>query len=266
MRPEQKTKSRAKLYDAISGTKEMVGTAGLSSTWTIAFAELAANGDTVTVGDYVFQFVTDGGEDTPGDSAGTAADPHLITIGGTPTATTAAASLVAALLAEDGTGTNAATTGAWGYLHPDDSIGASNSTGTVTVNFWPGTVPNAAGYISVSQTGTDATVTNTQTGVTAPSISKDVNMNVIDTTGFGTDNVQYYDLKDGDYVGQQVGVLVETVTTSDVPTILGHFVTLSGVTASMNASGDMAEFTWNGSAWRENIGDATGDVTYVAAA
>ena len=76
MRPEQKTKSRSKLYNAINGAKALTGTAGLSANWTILFNELAAVGDTIQVGPYYFEFVAEGSEDTPLESIGTAADPH----------------------------------------------------------------------------------------------------------------------------------------------------------------------------------------------
>jgi hypothetical protein len=256
MRPEQKTKSRTKLYNAISGVKELTGAAGVMATWTIAFAELAAVGDTVTIGTTVFKYVADGSEDSAGESAGTAADPHLISIGGTPSATTAAASLVAQALAET------ATTGAWGYLYPDDSVGCSNSSGTVTLKFWPGTNPNAAGYISVSQSGTDATVTKTVSGRAAKIVSPEYSYNFIDTTG-STQTKELYVVPDGDNVGDTVNILIKKADSTDTPTIVGHL--LDGATANVEAlfaageDGMTANFMWTGAGWllvNEGIGTA----------
>ena len=169
MRPEQKSKSRAKLWDAIDGAKELTGAGGVSANWTILFPNLAAATDTLVIGGFYFQFVADGSEDTAGDSAGTSADPHLITIGGTPTATTAAANLVTSLLAET------ATTGKWGFLHPVNATGASSSTGTVTINFYPGTQANAATYIpDATFVGTDPTISNVSDGTALKVLSSEV--------------------------------------------------------------------------------------------
>lgn len=256
----QKSKSRSKLWDAISGTKEFVGTAGLNATWTVLFNEAATNGDVYVIGGYYFQFVTDGGEDTPGDSEGTSADPHLITIGGTPTATTAAASLVAALVLET------TTTGAWGFLHPVNATGASSSTGTATINFYPGTQANSATYITATVDGAAPTITKTQTGTSLPILSIVHGSNVIDTTGYDTVNAQYYDLPDGK-AGDECKVVIKTITASDTPRILGHLLDAStaNVYAQFGAAGGIAKFIWNGTKWAIVDEIPAGAITFVAA-
>lgn len=257
-----KNKSRTRLYNAISGVNELTGAAGKSSRWTILFPNLAAVGDTVTVGGYVFEYVADGSEDTAGESAGTAADPHLISIGGTPTATTAAANLVAACLAET------ETTGAWGFLYPDDSVGCSNTTGTVTFNFFPGTAQNATDYITVTATGTDPTVTKTVTGVAARYLSSDYSLNVIDTTGSSVTK-EYYVLDDGKEIGDTVDIFIKTTEGSDTPTVVGKLQ--DGATAEVEAlfptgAGKSATFVWLGTAWvLANEGNGT-TLTFTPAA
>lgn len=256
MRNSQKTKSRSKLYNAIGGVKELTGASGVMGTWTILFPNLAAVGDTIKVGPYYWEYVADGGEDAALDSAGTAADPHLISIGGTPTATTAAANLVTSLLAETD------TSGAWGFLYPDDSVGASNSAGTVTIRFWPGTAPNATGYVAtVSSVGTDPTVTKTVTGVAAKVVSPDYYYNFINTTG-SAQTKELYVIPDGSK-GDIVRVMTTVSADSDTPTLLGHL--LDGATANVEAlfaagqDGMTVEFVWTGSGWlltREGIGTA----------
>lgn len=257
-----KTKSRTKLYNAIGGGKEIVGAAGTPGNWTILL-NTAAAGDTVQVGPYYFEFALDGAEDAPLASAGTAADPHVITNGATPNTTEAAASLAAALLAET------ATTGKWGYLHPVNATGASSSTATVTINFWPSTFPNAATYIpDVTFTGTDPTITKVTAGVSAPSISPLHNVTIIDTTG-STNVKEYYSLADGSAIGQQVTVLVATSDGSDTPTVMGH-LSDAGVAQvealwSAGVDGTSSTFLWTGSAW-EQINENGTAVTFDAAA
>lgn len=262
LRNVQKSKSRSKLWDALSGVNELTGAAGTSANWTIQFPNLAAAGDTVTVGPYVFQFVADGSEDTAGDSAGTAADPHLITIGGTPSATTAATALTAALLAET------ETTGAWGFLHPVNATGASSSTDTVTINFFPGTFANAATYITTSSDGTEPTVANVSDGTTLPVLNTDVKWNILDTTGFSTTNKQYYYLPDGKEVGEECGVLIKTITSSDTPTIVGSLTDggtdqVEALFAALEDSG--ATFMWNGARWSMTNENPAGTITFDAA-
>ena len=267
MRAEGRTKSRSKLYNMIAGAKEIVGASGVSANWTVQFANLAAVGDTVTIGGYVFAFVADGAEDTALDSAGTAADPHTISIGGTPTATTAAAALAVSILAET------ATTGKWGFVHPDDSVGVDATTDTLTLNFWPGTQANAATYITTSATGTDATITNVSDGTQAKTLSFAHNYNIIDTTGSGT-NKEYYHLPDGEVVGDTCEVIIKTFASGDTPTIIGH-LTYDGtayVEALMATAqvGKTVEYMWNGATWtevRDRILSGVYDaVTYVASA
>lgn len=231
----------------MAGTKEITGAAGVSANWTVQFPNLAAAGDQVVVGGYVFEYCADGSEDTPGDSAGTAADPHLITIGGTPTADTAAAALAAALIAETG------TTGAWGFLHPVNATGASATTDTVTINFWPGTQANDASYITVSATGTDPTVTNVSDGAQAPTLSYAHRWNMINTTG-SAQNKEYYHLTDGKVIGDTASVMVTTFAADDTPTIIGKLT--DGSTASVEAlfttaePGMYASFVWTGATWQ----------------
>lgn len=243
MKTIYKNKSRARLYDAISGVNALVGAAGKSSTWTILFPNLAAATDTYIIGGYYFQFVADGSEDYT--KAGTVLDPVLVTIGGTPTATTAAANLVTAMHAFAGTS-------AWGFLYPDDSVGASNSTGTVTINFWPGTAQNAVTYITeVSSVGTNATITNTVAGVEPKRISFNHSLNTINTTGSSIAK-EYYVLPDGDNVGDTANILTVVTAGSDTPTIVGKLQ--DGATANVEAlfvtgAGKSASFIWSGTAW-----------------
>lgn len=262
MREVQKSKSRTKLWNALSGVNELIGAAGVSANWTISFPNLAAANDTVVVGPYTFKYVADGSEDTPGDSAGTAADPHLISIGGSPTATTAAANLVAALLAET------ETTGAWGFLHPVNATGASNSSGLVTINFFPGTFANASTYITVTATGTDPTVTNVSDGTALPALRTDVKWNILDTTGFSTTNKQYYYLRDGTYTGEECGVLIKTITSGDTPTIVGSLTDggtdqVEALFAALEDSG--ATFMWNGARWSMTNENPASTITFDAA-
>jgi hypothetical protein len=243
MRPEQKTKSRTKLYQALEGAKELTGAAGTGAQWTILFNAVAAVADTITIGNYVFEFVADGSEDYT--KAGTAADPVLVSIGGTPSTTEAATNLVAALHGFAGTS-------AFGYLHPIDATGASSSTATVTINFFPGTFANAATYITTNDTTTPPTITNVSDGTACPRISPDVNNNIIDTTGYDATNQQYYYLEDGQ-LGQTAKVSIKTLTTGDTPTILGNLseagvamVECEFITAE---PGQVVTFDWTGSVW-----------------
>lgn len=260
MRPEQKTKSRSKLYNLVNGYKEFTGAAGQTSTWTITFSELAAATDTLVIGGYYFKYVADGSEDYT--KAGTLADPVLVSIGGTPTATTAAANLVTALHAFAGTS-------AWGFLHPVDATGASNSSGVVTIITYPGIGSTDAFIPDATFTGADPTIARTVTGTaTVPTLSTDVKWNIIDTTGFSTVNKQYYQLKDGNYIGEQCNVMIKTITTSDTPTILGSLTDggTDQVEALFAATEDSnASFVWNGTRWTMVVEDPAGTITYDAA-
>jgi len=247
MRPEAKSKSRSKLWNAIGGAKEIVGDAGYSANWTVAFPNLAAPGDTVVVGPYHFAFVAHGSQDTPGDNPGTAAAPHQITVGtSTADADKAAASLAAALIAET------ETTGAWGFLHPVNATGASATTDTVTINFWPGTQANADAHITVTATGTDPTVARVNIGVVCPTISREHNITIIDTTGESNTKGYYY-LADGN-LGESVIVLVKTAAGSDTPTIIGHLsdAAVAQVEAlyAAGVDGTSSQFIWTG-AWEQ---------------
>jgi hypothetical protein len=263
MRPEGRTKSRSKLYNAIIGAKELVGASGVSANWTVVFPNLAAVGDTVTIGPYVWEYVADGSESVALATAGTAADPHLLSIGGTPTATTAAAALAVSLLAET------ATSGKWGYLHPVDATGVDATTDTLTVNFWPGTFANAATYITVTATGTDPTVANVSDGTQAKTLSVAHAWNIIDTTGNGS-NKEYYHLSDGQVIGESARVMVKTFASNATPTIIGHLT--DGSTASVEAlfitaePGMYVSFVWTGATWQlTEEGFGTG-LTFDAAA
>jgi len=256
----QRNKSRSRLYDAIQGTKQLTGDAGISANWTVLFNAAAAVGDTYTVGDYYFEFVANGSEDYT--TEGTSADPVLITIGtATTDATKAASGLVLGIH-------GFAATAAWGFLHPDDSVGCSSSTGTVTFNFWPGLQANAATYITeVSSVGTDATVTNVSDGTVMPDISLMHATTAIDTTGFDATNEQFYNLEDGDFIGQRVQIIVDTIESSDTPTILGNLTssTTAYVMAQFQAAEEILELIWTGTSWKE-IGVTDTEVTFTASA
>ena len=242
MRPEQKTKSRSKLYGLINGNKELTGAAMQTSTWTILLNTAAAT-DTLVIGGHYFQFVLEANKDTAGDSIGTSADPHLVTNGATPNTTEAAAALAAAVLAET------ETTGAWGVVHPVNATGASSSTATVTIVSFPG-VGSADTWIpDATFVGTDPTVTRTVTGnALVKSLSTEQKWNILDTTGYSTVNKQYYTLPDGGYIGEECNVLVKTITTSDTPTILGSLTDAGTdqVEALFAAAEDSnASFVWS---------------------
>jgi hypothetical protein len=253
MRPEQKTKSRQKLYARMEGTKEIAVAAGISAVGSVDFAAKATTGDTIVVNGTVFEFQA-GASEAAGTSAGTVADPHLITLGADLAAT--CASFAVALLAEDGTGTFAGTTGVWGVIYPDDSVGVvDDTTSKTTITFWPGTWANSLTMFDVTGLTAAPTVVQPGTaalGVNSPSISKDVNVNVIDASNH-TNNQEYYVLADGDYVGQEVKVIVSDATGGATPTILGHLgeagvamVECEFITAE---PGQQVTFSWTGSVW-----------------
>ena len=243
MRPEQKTKSRTKLYNAIEGGKTITGAAGISAVGSIQLANIPVAGETVTIGGHVFEAQAAASE-AAGTSAGTAADPHLYQA--ITTLDTAGASLAAQVLAET------ATTGAWGYLYPDDSVGCDWTTDTLTLTFWPGTWANS---VTLAGSAGDETIVQPVTaslGVQAPSINPDVNLNIIDCTG-GSSNKEFYTLADGTSIGQECKIMVKTFESGDTPTILGHFneygtamVEMEFVTAE---PGTTVDLVWTGTTW-----------------
>lgn len=241
-RNSQKSKSRSKLWNAARGVSEIVGAAGVGANWTILLNSVADT-DTLQIGPYYFEF--DSAGEAAGTSAGTAADPHLVDKGAS--TTEAATALAAALIAET------TTTGAWGFLNPVNSVGASSSTATVTINFFPGTFANAATYIpDATFVGTDPTITNVSDGTVPKYLSSDVKWNLIDTTGSGQ-NKEYYYLGDGKSVGEEAAVMVTTFASGDTPTIIGHLSDqgVAQVEALFTTAepGMSAQFLWTGAAW-----------------
>jgi hypothetical protein len=243
MRPEQKSKSRAKLWDQVDGVKEIVGAGGEYAVGTIVFANIPLVTETVTIGGIWFGFKV-GTAETVGTSAGTEADPHLCSVDTDLDAV--GTSLAAQILLET------ATTGKWGYLYPDDSVGVDWTTDTLTLTFWPGVEGNA---VTLAGSATDETIVQPVTaslGVAMPVISSDVALNILDTTG-ATTTQEYYYLADGDYIGQQAGIMITTFETSETPTVLGKFEEL-GVAMVLckfitDEPGVRIDFIWTGSVW-----------------
>ena len=141
----------------------------------VDFAAKATAGDTIVVNCTVFEFQA-GASEAAGTSAGTVADPHLITLGADLAATNTA--FAVALLAED------ETTGAWGVIYPDDSVGVvDDTTSKTTISFWPGTWANSLTMFDVSGLTAAPTVVQPGTaslGVDAPSLLSDYSVNLID--------------------------------------------------------------------------------------
>ena len=243
MNKMSRNKSRTRLYNLMAGANELVGAAGALAVGSIQFTDIPLAGETVTIGDYVFA-ASDSASEAAGTSAGTVADPHLF-LAETDTAT-AGASLAAQILAET------ATTGAWGYLYPDDSVGCDFTTATLTLTFWPGTAGNA---VTLAGSGDITAIVQPVTaslGVAAKVISPDFKTNIIDTTGSAA-NQEYYVLEDGETAGETAHVLVKTFAASDTPTILGHMseagvamVEAEFVTAE---PGMFVDFMWDGTVW-----------------
>jgi hypothetical protein len=255
MKNIHKNKSRTRLYDAINGTKSVVGAAGRSAVGSIQFADQPAAGETVTIGGIWFEFQA-GATEAPGTSAGTEADPHLVqTI---TDLATAGAALASAILAET------ATTGAWGYLHPIDATGVDFTTDTLTLTFWPGAWGN---NVTLAGSAGDETIVQPVTaslGREAPTISLNHKATDISTVG-STQNAEYYILHDGEFVGQEVSVVVSAIDASDTPSILGHFFTSSGVQAQLSAAQDTLKLVWTGTSWKElTVTDS--DAAYSASA
>jgi hypothetical protein len=231
MRPEQKTKSRSKLYAALEGGKEIVGAAGLNASGAIKFADNPAENETVTIGTTTFTFkATPVGE-------------NQVDIG--IDLSTSIDNLIAAVLAHS-------VTGAWGFLHPIDAVSATKTdTNTeITLVFWPGAWANG---ITLTGSVGDETITASTGGVNAPSISPDVNLNVIDTTGASA-NQEYYILADGK-LGQKARVLVKTFAAGTTPSILGHLkedgVAMVECEFITGEPGAYIEFMWDGEAWSQ---------------
>ena len=240
MKHSQKTKSRTKLYNAISGANELTGPAGVSAVGDIVFTDIPLAGEQVVIGDYYFEAQA-GATEAPGTSTGASDDPHLFQA--ITDLATAGASLAACVLAET------ETTGRWGYLYPDDDVGCDFTTDTLTLTFWPGTWANG---IAFSGTG-DITSTTTATGgVDSKMISSEYNWNIIDTTG-SSQNKEYYVIPDGDYIGETCKVMVKTFDTGDTPTLLGKLSKLGTdyVEALIATAepGKSVEFIWTGSVW-----------------
>ena len=197
MRPEQKSKSRVKLWNQIDGVKEITGAGGELAVGSIEFANIPLVTETVTIGTTVFGFKV-GAAEAAGTSAGTAADPHLCSVDSSLDAV--GTSLAAQILKET------ATTGAWGYLYPDDSIGCVWLTDTLTLTFWPGTAGNA---VTLAGSATDETIVQPVTaslGTQAPTLSSDYSVNLIDATSHAN-NKEYYHMIDGTVEGQVCNTL-----------------------------------------------------------
>ena len=255
MKNIHKNKSRTRMWNALGGTKKILGAAGASAVGSIQFANIPAAGEVVQIGDYYFEAQAAASE-AAGTSAGTAADPHLFQA--ITDLATAGASLAAQILAET------ATTGAWGYLHPIDATGVDFTTDTLTLTFWPGSWANA---VTLAGTAGDETIVQPVTaslGVDAPFISLDHKTTDISTVGSAA-NLEYYTLEDGDFVGQEITVVVSAIDASDTPSILGHFFTSSGVQAQLSAAQDTLKLMWTGTSWKE-ITPTDSDAAYAASA
>ena len=243
MRPEQKTKSRSKLYNAIEGAKTITGVAGTSAVGTIEFANIPLVTETVTIGGTVFGFKV-GAAEAAGTSAGTAADPHLCSVDTSLDAV--GTSLAAQILLET------ATTGAWGYLHPVDATGVDWTTDTLTLTFWPGTFGNA---VTLAGSATDETIVQPVTaslGVDAPSLLSDYSVNLIDAASHAN-NKEYYHMVDGQTEGQVCKVAIKVATGDATPTIIGKLsdTNTSSVEALFATAepGMYASFMWIDGEW-----------------
>ena len=253
MKKISKNKSRARLYNAMMGTEELTGAAGRLAVGDILFADQPTAGETVTIGGFVFEAQAAASE-AAGTSAGTVADPHLFQ--SITNLATAGASLAAQILAET------ATTGAWGYLYPDDSVGVDFTTATLTLQFWPGVGGNA---VTLAGSAGDETFTQPVTaslGRAAKAISGNYKYSQIDTTG-STQDKEYYAIADGNDVGDTILVVIKAAAGADTPTLVGKLSDAG--TAAVEALfttgeiGMSAEFRWDGAAWellREGQGTA----------
>ena len=253
MKNISKNKSRARLYNALNGTEELTGAAGRLALGSIQFADIPTAGETVTIGGYVFEAQA-GASEAAGTSVGTVADPHLFQ--SITNLATAGASLAAQVLAET------ATTGDWGYLYPDDSVGVDFTTDTLTLQFWPGVGGNA---VTLAGSVGDETIVQPVTaslGRAVKSITGNYKYSLIDTTG-STQNKEYYSVEDGNEVGDTVLIVIKSAGGSDTPALVGKLSDAG--TAEVEALfttgevGMSAEFMWTGSIWellREGQGTA----------
>jgi len=238
MKNIHRNKSRTRLWDAISGTKEIVGAAGREAVGSITFVDIQAQDETITIGSYVFLF-TSAASDSTAD--GTVADPYLVNIKASLTLTND--ELMVVVLATS-------TIGAWGYLNPDDSDALVNNGTKVTIRFWPGTWANA---VTLSGSAGDETIVLPVTaslGRYAPTISLDTLTTDISTVG-STQNEEYYIVQDGEFVGQKIQIVLSAIDASDTPSILGHFFTSTGVQAQLSSAEDVLEILWTGTSWKE---------------
>ena len=243
MKSIHKNKSRTRLYNAMMGTRNLVGAAGVGAVGSIQFANTAVDTEQVVLNGIYFEFDSTG--EAAGTSTGTSLDPHLVDQGAT--VITTAANLATAMLAET------TTTGAWGFFYPDDSVGClADGVDTVDFVFWPGTAPNS---YTLTGSATDETIVlpgAVTAGVVAKQISVDHAYTSIDTTG-AAQNKELYTLENGSDEGDTVTVTVKTFAASSTPTILGK-LSVAGV-AQVEAlfttaePGMSATFMWNGSNW-----------------
>jgi len=249
MRPEEKTKSRSKLYNAIKGAKELTGASGKRATMDIVFTNNPSQGETLTVSYANWTSTFTFGDGTGG------------TVSQTTDLPTTMGALATAMLAD-------ANVGAWGFLTPIDAQAITDdSTDTMTLTFSAGDSYNGAVTI-----GGDAEITGTPAasgGVAAKIVSPDYYYNIIDTTGSAVAK-EYYVVADGIKVGDYIRILIKTAADSDTPTLQGHL--LDGATPNVEAlfaageDGMTAEFIWTGSGWllvKEGIGTA---LTFTASA
>jgi len=253
MKTINKNKSRARLYNLINGTEEFIGAAGRLAVGSILFTDIPLAGETVTIGGYVFEAQAAASE-AAGTSAGTVADPHLFQ--SITNLATAGASLAAQILAET------TTTGAWGYLYPDDSVGCDFTTATLTLTFWPGTGGNAVTLAGSGDITTLVQPVTASLGRAAKVVTGNYKYSQIDTTG-STQNKEYYVIDDGQSVGDTVLVVIKSAGGSDTPALVGRLSDAG--TAEVEALfttgevGMSVEFRWDGAVWellREGQGTA----------
>lgn len=253
MKNISKNKSRARLYNVLNGTEELTGPAGRLALGSIEFTDVILATETITIGDYVFE-AQSGASEAAGTSAGTAADPHLFQA--ITNIATAGASLAAQILAET------ETTGAWGYLYPDDSVGCDFTTDTLTLQFWPGVGGNAVTLAGSGDITTIVQPVTSSLGREVKSITGNYKYSLIDTTG-STQNKEYYSVEDGNEVGDTVLIVIKSAGGSDTPALIGKLSDAG--TAEVEAlftTGEVGmsiEFMWTGAAWellREGQGTA----------
>jgi len=246
-----KSKSRAKLYSLFGDNKKLT-VGGQPAVGSIEFANIPANTETITIGDYTVEFTTGSSDAT---AAGTVADPLLVNIKGSLTLTID--ELIVVLLAATG------TTGAWGYLHPIDATALENVTDTtLQITFFPG---KAGNNIVLDGSAGDETIVQPTGGTAVPNISFEHKATVLDPTDSAA-NLEYYNLPNGEYVGQEVTIVVETLGASDTPTITGNFKsnTTAYVTMTFDVAEEFAKLIWTGSYWKPV--HASGNEAFAASA